>query len=202
LQLIKWRKRIVLVIQGILVHPDVLKEQFVCNLEHCRGACCWEGSYGAPLEKQEMELLENIQETLLTELSPDHQEVLAENGGSKYYRGMQQWGTGLMPDGACVYLKRNKQGIATCGIENAWKAGKIEFRKPVSCHLYPVRVRKDNFTGMEMLVYDRWDICHAACLLGESLRVPVYRFVKDALIRRYGEAFYAELDAIANDYQD
>lgn len=196
-----WIKiEIVLVVQGKLIHPDVLKEQFVCHLDKCKGACCWEGSYGAPLNKEEVELLEQLNPVVSPYLPERHRALLAAEGGSRYYRGMQQWGTNLMPDGACVYLIRDDNGIAKCGIEHCWKQGEISFRKPQSCHLYPVRVRKDPFTGMEMLLYDRWDICQDACALGAALQVPVYRFVKEALIRVYGEAFYAELDAIAQSY--
>lgn len=189
-----------LVVQGKLVHPDVLKEQFVCHLDKCKGACCWEGSYGAPLKKEEVTMLEEVNPVVLSQLPPEHREVITAEGGSRYFRGMQQWGTNLMPDGACVYLIRDENGIAKCGIEQCWQQGKTSFRKPESCHLYPVRVRKDPFTGMEMLVYDRWDICQAACALGASLQVPVYRFVREALIRAFGESFYEELDAIAQSY--
>lgn len=189
-----------LVVQGKLVHPDVLKEQFICHLDKCKGACCWEGSYGAPLKKEEVTMLEEVNPVVLSQLPPEHREVITAEGGSRYFRGMQQWGTNLMPDGACVYLIRDENGIAKCGIEQCWQQGKTSFRKPESCHLYPVRVRKDPFTGMEMLVYDRWDICQAACALGASLQVPVYRFVREALIRAFGESFYEELDAIAQSY--
>ena len=88
-------------------------------------------------------------------------------------------------------------GIAKCGIEQAHQAGVIDFLKPISCHLYPIRVERNEDVGFEALNYDRWDICSAACTLGDKLQVPVYQFVKNALVRKYGEDFYEELDAAA-----
>jgi len=88
-------------------------------------------------------------------------------------------------------------GMAKCGIEQAYLAGATDFKKPISCHLYPIRVNADEKTGFEALNYDEWDICSAACQLGKKEQVPVYRFVKEALVRKYGEDFYEELDMIA-----
>jgi hypothetical protein len=90
-----------------------------------------------------------------------------------------------------------KEGIAQCGIEQAWRDGKVSFRKPISCQLYPIRVAKNDLVGFEALNYDRWDICSAACEKGKKEQVPVYQFLKEAIIRKYGEAFYEELDAAA-----
>ena len=103
-----------------------------------------------------------------------------------------------MGDGACVFMTYNELGIAKCGIEQAHLAGHIDFKKPISCHLYPVRVKKEPNSGFEALNYDQWDICSAACELGKKEQVPVYQFVKSALIRKYGEAFFEELEASAN----
>jgi hypothetical protein len=88
-------------------------------------------------------------------------------------------------------------GKAQCGIEQAWQEGTIEFRKPISCHLYPIRVKANPQTGFEILNYDRWDICSAACTKGKAAQLPVYRFVKEALIRKYGNEFYDALDQYA-----
>ncbi|HHM20651.1 MAG TPA: DUF3109 family protein, partial [Bacteroidetes bacterium] len=108
-----------------------------------------------------------------------------------------EYGTALIDGRDCAFLIFEKNGVAKCGIEKAWEAGVVDFRKPVSCHLYPIRVVKNDKTGFEAINYDRWDICSAACKAGSKAKLPVYRFVKDALVRKYGTAFYEELDALA-----
>ncbi len=186
-----------LVIQEVLVSEAVLEEKFRCELSACKGACCWEGDFGAPLEPEECATLERIFEDIRPFLSPEGAERLADHGLTTHYPEMDMTGTPLLPDGACAYLTFGTDGVANCGIEQAWKAGKTDFRKPISCHLYPVRVSRNDAVGFEALNYDQWDICSAACAAGHREHIPVYRFVKDAIIRKYGPEFYEELEAMA-----
>lgn len=186
-----------LIIQDKLISDDVVEQQFICNLNACKGACCWEGDFGAPLESEELEILEEIYEKVEPYLSAEGKKAIAEKGKYVYYEEPAEYGTSLQPDGACAFMTKNELGMAKCGIEQAYLAGAINFKKPISCHLYPIRVKKDERVLFEALNYDSWDICSAACELGKKEQVPVYQFLKDAIIRKYGEAFYEELDAAA-----
>lgn len=186
-----------IIVQDKLVSDDVVEQHFICNLSACKGACCWEGDYGAPLEKSELALMEAILDQIKPFLSPAGLAAIEAQGPYQWYEGMKEHGTTLIDGGPCAFMTYNELGIAQCGIEAAWKVGEIDFQKPISCHLYPVRIAKYEYFDSEALNYDRWDICSAACTLGEKEKVPVYRFVKDAIIRKYGQEFYEELDGAA-----
>jgi hypothetical protein len=186
-----------LIIHDKLISDELVEEQFICNLSKCKGACCWEGDFGAPLADEELEILNAIYPEVRPFLTEEGQKLLDTEGGyQKFGKGEEEViGTTLLPDGRCAFLTFDTQGIGKCGIEKAYEAGATTFKKPISCHLYPIRVSKN--TGFEALNYDRWDICSAACQLGQEHRMPVYRFLKDALVRAYGEDFYQELEATA-----
>lgn len=186
-----------IIVQDILVSDDLVEQQFVCNLTVCKGACCWEGDYGAPLEDAELPVLDSIFEKIKPFLSPAGIAAIEAQGKYVWVEEEGEWATTLVNNGPCAYMTLDASGIAQCGIEKAWKAGAIDFQKPISCHLYPVRVEKNEQLGFEALNYHEWDICSAACELGRKENVPVYRFVKDALIRKYGQEFYDELDGAA-----
>lgn len=186
-----------IIIQEKIVHEDILKEQFLCNLSACKGACCWEGDYGAPLTTSEIETIERIYDDVKPFLSEEGKAVIEEKGLYVYYDGMKEYGTTLLESGACTFLTKNEAGIALCGLEQAHNAGATDFYKPISCHLYPIRTEENHSNGLETLEYDRWDICSAACSLGKKKELPVYKFLKDAIIRKYGEDFYEEMDAAA-----
>jgi hypothetical protein len=186
-----------IIVQDKLVSDDVVEQQFICNLSACKGACCWEGDFGAPLEKAELAILESIQEKVRPFLSPAGIAAIEAEGPYKWFAGMEDHGTTLIDGGPCAYMTYDALGIAQCGIEMAWRAGEIEFQKPISCHLYPIRVSKYEHFDSEALNYDRWDICSAACQLGEKEQVPVYQFLKAAIVRKYGQDFYDELDGAA-----
>ncbi|MEM9917233.1 MAG: DUF3109 family protein [Bacteroidota bacterium] len=186
-----------IIIQDILISDDLIERQFLCNLDACKGACCWEGDFGAPLEETELEVLEQIYEKVAPLLTEEGRKAIEEQGKYTYYEESEEFGTPLIKSGACAYMTYDERGIAQCGIEQAHKAGTIDFKKPVSCHLYPVRVRSEKGLNFEALNYDRWDICQAACISGKKAQLPVYQFVKQAIIRKYGESFYEELDAAA-----
>lgn len=188
------------IIQEKLISTQVFAEKFVCNLNACKGACCWEGDFGAPLENEEIDTLNTILPKVLPYLSEDSQKRIRENGVATWFKETGEYGTTLMENGACAFLTFESGGIAKCGIEKAHDAGDIDFKKPISCHLYPIRVNKKEDVGFEALNYDEWDICSAACSLGEQLKVPVFRFVKEAIIRNYGEDFYEEMEGIYDNF--
>ncbi|PHN04691.1 DUF3109 family protein [Flavilitoribacter nigricans] len=186
-----------IIIQEVLISEDVVEEHFICNLDACKGACCWEGDFGAPLEAEEIEILEREYERIAPFLDEAGKEVMAAEGLYSYYKEEQDYGTPLLENGACTYLTYDENGIAKCGIEKAYEAGATDFKKPISCHLYPIRIERAAKTDYDLMNYDRWDICSAACALGDKHRVPVFQFVKEALIRKYGSAFFEELVAVA-----
>jgi hypothetical protein len=187
-----------IIVQDILISDDVVEEQFVCNLSACKGACCWEGDAGAPLEAEELPILKAIYPKVKPYLSPAGIAAIEALGEYQLFEEANEYGTTLVDNGPCAYMSLNEFGIAQCGIERAWRDGVVDFRKPISCQLYPIRVAKNEASGFEALNYDRWDICSAACEKGKAERVPVYVFLQEAIIRKYGADFYDELDAAAN----
>ncbi len=186
-----------LIIQEILISDAIIEEQFLCNLTACKGACCWEGDYGAPLETDELNTLEEIYGEIEPFLTKEGRRAISKNGLFKYYEEPKEYGTPLIKSKACVFTVFDQNGTAKCGIEEAHLAGATDFKKPISCHLYPIRVSKNIKTGFEALNYDRWDICSAACALGKKEQLPVFKFLKEALVRKYGAEFYEELEAAA-----
>jgi hypothetical protein len=186
-----------IIVQDKLVSDDVVNEQFVCNLTACKGACCWEGDSGAPLEKDELAILDGLFEQVKPFLSPAGIAAIEAQGKYVWFEEAREYGTTLVDNGPCAYMTLDPNGVAQCGIEHAWRAGVVEFRKPISCQLYPIRVVKNEIAGFEALNYDRWEICSAACEKGKKEQVPVYVFLKEAIIRKYGEDFYEELDGAA-----
>ena len=182
-----------IVVDNILISKDILEAHFLCNLSACKGACCWEGDWGAPLEKEEIDILESIKESILPYLSDRSKKMLQEKGGVDYYDEPEFHGTRLHEDASCVYLTM-KDGKASCGIEQAWKDGVIPFRKPISCHLYPIRVTKNPETNFHAMNYDKWEICSAACALGKEKKVRLFEFAREAITRAYGPEFYESLE--------
>lgn len=176
-----------------LVSEDLLEKKFVCNLNACKGACCVEGESGAPLEEKELEILEKIYEKVKPYIPADGIKAIEKQG--KYIIDSDgEQVTPLVKGKHCAYTCF-EDGIAQCSIEKAYNEGKINFKKPLSCHLYPVRIQKTKIYNA--VNYERWNICSPACRLGEQLQVPVYRFVKDALVRKYGKKWYTELEQAA-----
>lgn len=180
-------------IDDVLISDDVLTSSFACHIPSCQGACCWEGDFGAPLDPEEVKTLERLLPDIRSYLSPAGLAVLDREGTSVYYPDLGKEGTPLIDGGACAYLTLDSHGIAHCGIETAWEAGVTSFRKPISCHLYPIRVLGKPEDGYEALNYDRWSICAAACTRGQQEGIRLVEFAKEALIRKYGEAFYEAL---------
>lgn len=182
------------IIGNVLVSDEVVEQEFLCNLHACKGACCWEGDYGAPLLEEELAVLDAIYDQVQPFLSPAGLEALEQQGKHVYLEEQEEHATPLIEGGPCAYITYNEAGIAQCGIEKAYLAGATDFRKPLSCHLYPIRARKEA-AGFEVLNYERWSICSAACTAGKKAKLPLYRFVQEALIRKYGQAWYSELEA-------
>lgn len=184
-----------IVIDHTIISEDLIDKQFVCNLSKCKGACCVEGDSGAPLEQEETVTLENIYEQVKPYMDKEGIDTI-EKFGKWMVDTDGDFVTPLIGGkGRCAYSFFDKNGIAKCAIEQAHADGKIDYKKPVSCHLYPVRVKK--YKDYEAVNYDKWDICSPACTLGKELNVPIYRFVKEALIRKYGEGWYKQLEGAA-----
>lgn len=186
-----------IVIDDKIISDDVIEEQFVCDLNACKGACCVEGELGAPLNEAETKILEDIYEKVKPYLLPEGIAAIEKQGKWVRTEEEEKFNTPLMKKGGCAWMNYTKDGIVTCAIEQAYNDGVVDWKKPISCHLYPIRVTKQRKTGFDMLNYERWHICKAACKNGKALKVPVHRFLKDALISKYGEEFYNALDQYA-----
>lgn len=185
-------------IKDTLVSEEILDENFSCNLTACKGECCVAGEAGAPIEESEKDILEKIYPKIKSILRPEGQKAIEEQGTFvvSEFEGLE---TPLVNGKECAYVTFSEHNIALCGIEKAYREGKIDFKKPVSCELYPIRVQKlSKYTAVN---YHRWDICSPACSLGHQLQTPVYKFTKNALIRKFGEDWYDELEQVARLYE-
>lgn len=180
-----------LVIGDTIITDDIKDSYFVCNLDKCKGGCCVEGELGAPLDENELPVLEEIYEKVKPYLSRESIEAI-EKQGKYVFDEDKEFSTPTLSGKECAYAVYGKDGILKCGIEKAYSDGKIDFQKPISCHLYPIRITE--LGNSNAINYDKWSICSDACVLGEKLNVPLYKFVKDALIRRFGHTWYAELE--------
>ncbi|GAB5401088.1 MAG: DUF3109 family protein [Aureisphaera sp.] len=179
-----------------IVSEDLLEKEFVCNLGACKGECCIAGEAGAPVSKDEVAILSEIYPKVKPFLRKEGIEAI-EKQGTHIVSDLGELETPLVNGKECAYVTFSDEGIAGCGIEDAYNAGEIDFRKPISCHLYPVRVQE--YSEFAAVNYHKWPICNDACTLGKELKVPVYKFVKDALIRKFGVHWYGELEKIAKD---
>jgi len=180
-----------MIVNGKTIISDDLKESnFVCDLAKCKGACCVEGDLGAPVNTEELDILEKIYPYVKPYLSEKGIQAIEEQG-TYVFDEDKEYSTPTIEGKECAYAIYDQEGILKCGIEQAYFDKKISFQKPISCHLYPVRISRHE--SFEALNYDRWHICSPACKLGDQLKIPVYKFVKDALIRKYGEEWYDQL---------
>lgn len=180
-------------VNDVIITDAVISEQFVCDLSKCKGACCVEGDLGAPLEDKELDELDKHYDAIAPYLSEAGRKEIEKQG--KYIMDWEdEFSTPTINDRECAYAVYDAKGVLGCGIENAYNDGKIDFKKPISCHLYPIRITKLSIGTA--LNYDEWSICSDACTLGQSLKVPVYKFLKSPLIRLFGEAWYEKLDDI------
>jgi hypothetical protein len=184
-------------IDNILISDEVLSEQFVCDLNKCKGGCCEDGDSGAPLTNEELECLRDLVEEIKPYLTPEGIKVLEKEGLYRYDQEFG-WVTPTIAGKMCAYGFKDDHGIIKCGIEQAYLENKISWKKPISCHLFPVKITRSKRQNQEYINYEpREDLCQAACVLGKQLKVPVYIFLKEALIRKYGAEFYTTLEATA-----
>ena len=185
-------------IDNVLVSDMVVQEQFVCDLSKCKGGCCEDGDAGAPLTKQELEEVNLAVEHVKPYLTREGLQVLERVGKYEYDREFG-WVTPTIEGKMCAFGFRDEKGIIKCAFEQAYYDGKIKWKKPISCHLFPIKIKKTKL--YEMVNYEpRPSLCRPACVLGKKLKVPVYVFLKEALIRKFGEEFYVVLDQIAKQY--
>lgn len=181
-----------------IVSEDIIEKDFVCNLGACKGECCIAGEAGAPVTPDEVSILKEIYPKVKPFLRPEGIAAI-EAQGTHIVSDLDELETPLVDGKECAYVTFSDNGTAGCGIEDAFNAGEVDFRKPISCHLYPVRVQ--DYSEFAAVNYHKWPICNDACTLGASLKVPVYKFVKDALIRRFGEPWYTQLEKVAKEMQ-
>tara|TARA_B100000809_G_C15089508_1_gene512659 strand:- start:49 stop:633 length:585 start_codon:yes stop_codon:yes gene_type:complete len=179
-------------INDTVVSEILLEKKFVCNLDKCMGACCIEGDAGAPLEIDELEKLENV--------LPHVKEYLSEKNIAALEKDLYtvdsdgEFVTQLVDGKECAFVFYDQKGITKCSIEQAHLDGKTDFKKPISCHLFPVRLNTyDSFIAVN---YAHWDICDDACSFGEQLGVKTYQFLKEPLIRRFGQEWFEELELV------
>ena len=177
-------------IDNVLVSTDIFTEYFCCDLDACKGICCVEGDAGAPVTIDEIAGIEDAIDTVWDDLSATTQAVIDKQGVA-YTDRDGDLVTSIVGGKDCVFTCYEK-GCCLCALERAWRAGKTAFCKPISCALYPIREKKLS-NGMVALNYNRWDVCHDAVKKGNELRLPVYRFLRDPLVRRFGEDFYQQL---------
>jgi len=189
------KEKVMIEFGGHLVSEELIKENFICHLEKCKGACCIEGDAGAPLDQAEVEILKEIYPIVKPYMTAKGIETVEMVGTS--VKDLDDDLTTPCVDGnkECAYVIW-ENGITKCAIEKAYEDGKIDWQKPISCHLYPIRLTQ--YPAFDMLHYDRWSICSSACSFGNEHNVKVYEFLKTPLIRKYGAAWYQELEKNIN----
>jgi hypothetical protein len=186
-----------IVIDNKLVSDEIIEEQFVCDLNKCKGGCCVDGDAGAPLSKEELVHLNEVYDAVLPYLDEENKKELQKQGRYVFDEEFG-WVTPTIDSKVCVYGITDPNGIVKCGIEQAYNDGKVSWKKPISCHLFPIRVQLSKNKATEYVNYEpREDLCSTGCKLGKKLKVPVYVFLKEALVRKYGVEFYETLDATA-----
>lgn len=179
-----------------IVSEDILEKEFVCNLSKCNGQCCIDGEAGAPLEEKELQILLDIYPKVKPFLREEGIKAIEEQGLFITQEG--EYETTLIDGKECAFVIFDANNVAKCGIEEAFNKGAIKWKKPISCHLYPVRLM--DYSEFTAVNYHSWPICNDACKLGAELKIPVYKFVKEALIRKFGKDWYLELEKIAQNH--
>lgn len=182
-------------IEQVLLSDDVVEQHFLCDLQKCKGGCCVDGDCGAPLNEEETRILKEIYPKIKQLLPAAHLAEI-EKQGTHVTDDEIGLVTPVVNGGICVYAYTDELGIVKCGIEKAWKQGLVDFQKPISCHLFPIRIKEAE--GYDLVNYEpRKTLCKPACKLGNKMKLPVYKFLKDALVRKYGTEFYETLEAVA-----
>jgi hypothetical protein len=183
-------------IQDKIISTQIFEKQFVCDLSACKGACCIEGNGGAPVTQEEVQIIEQNLTKILPYMRPEGIAAVTASG-VVYQDGDFEPATTLVKGKECAFVYFDQTKTAKCAIEKAHREGTIDFIKPISCHLYPIRTKK--FSEYTALNYEKWDICAPACACGEKLDVPVYKFLKEPLTRAFGPEFYKELEIVAKE---
>ena len=183
-------------IDNKLVSEDVLEKEFLCNLSKCKGACCVGGDVGAPLNEEENKILDDIYEDVKPFMRPEGIAAVEKQGTHVFEHG--EWVTPLVSNAECAFVVFEGD-VAKCAIEHAHAKGKVDFKKPISCHLYPIRITK--YSSFEAVNYEKWEICSDACDLGKEVGLPIYKFLKEPLTRNYGEDWYKQLEEIASQWK-
>lgn len=176
-----------------IISTEIFSQKFVCDLQSCKGACCVEGDAGAPLTIEEAEELSSNLNAILPYMTKEGITAI-ENQGVFYLDEENEPVTTLVNGKECAFVFRDEKGITKCSIEKAFSENKITNNKPISCHLYPIRVKR--FGEYQALNFEKWKICEPACSCGSKLDVPVYKFLKEPLIRAFGKQFYKELEVV------
>lgn len=186
-------------IENTLISFDIFDQQFICDLTKCKGICCVEGESGAPVESDEKEILEQLVEVVWDDLAPEAQEIILQQGPT--YKDLDgELVTSIVKGKDCVFTCYDANGWCKCAIEKAFEEGKTNFKKPISCHLYPIRLQKyKDYTAVN---YHQWSVCECARKLGKKERLPLYKFLKEPLIRKFGEKWYHELEICAKELRN
>lgn len=182
-------------IDNTLISEDLFDKKFVCDLNACKGACCVAGDSGAPLEKEELPILESVLEAVKPYMVKKGVKAIEKHGAYEIDSDGDYTTTLVSAKAECAFVYFDEKKIAKCAIEKAYEEGKINWKKPISCHLYPIRISQHK--GYEAVNYNKWDVCEPACVCGKKLDVPVYKFLKDPLIRKYGKAWFKQLEKSA-----
>ena len=187
-------------IDDTIISLDIFEKEFICDLSACLGCCCnEEGDSGAPLDEDEIEKLKEVLPIVWDDLTPAAKEVIEEKGLA-FQDQEGDWVTPVVNGRDCIFTYYDKGGMCLCAIEKAYREGKTDFYKPVSCHLYPIRCKKyPTFTAVN---YHKWQICKAAEILGKKEGVKLYQFLKAPLIRKFGEAWYEQLEVCAEELKN
>lgn len=185
-------------IDNKLISFEVFERKFVCDLNACKGACCIEGDAGAPLTMEEVDIIEDELDKIKPFMRPEGIAAVDESG--VFYMDQDNEPVTTLVNGKeCAFVRFDDKGTALCSIEDAYNAGEIDFKKPISCHLYPIRVAK--YRTFEAVNYNEWEICKPACSCGFKLNVPVYKFLKEPIIRKWGEEFFKQMDIAAGELE-
>lgn len=186
-----------IVIDDTIISEDLLKVRFACDLSKCLGACCVEGDAGAPLDEEEIGEIEDILEKVIPYMTLEGVAIVEENGVFDYDSN-GNFVTPLISDRDCAFIMFEGD-VAKCAIEKAYLEKKIKFRKPISCHLYPVRITE--YDDYDAVNYHQWDICKSACSNGQRLQLPLYQYLEEPLTRAYGHDWYKKLDEYAQEHK-
>lgn len=187
-----------IIVGNALLSEDILEKKFVCQLDKCKGACCVQGDAGAPLLHEELNSIEEVMEKVKPYMRESALTLIEETSFFARDPRDGELVTQCEDSGECVFVNYDEKGTAKCTIEQAYNQGEIDFKKPISCHLYPIRAKK--YGTHVALNYHKWEICSDACKAGEEMKVPVFRFLKEPLIRKMGEEWYQELEKVAEDW--